>query len=366
MPKSVVIVGAGPAGLAAGACLGQRGVRATILEASDAPGTTWRKLYDRLHLHTVKPLSQLPGLPMPASYPRYPSRQQVADYLSAYAKHFHLDIQCNTPVTKATPTPEGWQITTPQGQRQAEVLISATGIFSNPFLASYPGMSEFGGKMLPAWQYHNPTPFAGQRVLVMGAGNSGAEIAVDLAEHAVATTIAIRAGVNVVPRDLLGVPIQRWAFLIAAMPPSVNRVIAPIMLRRSAARQAKAGVPKAAGGLFEKPGIPVIGLDLLQLSQAGKISVAGAIERFTTTGVRFADGHEAAFDTVIIATGYRPALSYLADTLPLDANGRPNVDGVRSLDVPNLYFVGMNYNIRGTLYNIAHEAPQVATLITQA
>ena len=364
MPPSVIIVGAGPAGLAAGACVRQRGVRATIIEASDAPGTTWRNLYDRLHLHTVKQFSGLPGLPMPRSFPRYPTRLQVVDYLSAYAKHFDLNIHYNSPVTQASRVADGWQITTPQGEQRADVLISATGIFSNPFLATYPGMSDFGGRTLPASAYHNPASFAGQRVLVIGAGNSGAEIAVDLAEQGVATTIAIRVGVHVVPRDLLGVPIQRWAHLIAVMPHALTQLITPVMLRRSATRQAKAGVPKAAGSLLDKPGVPVIGLDLLQHTQAGDIVVAGAIERFTPTGVLFTDGHEAAFDAVILATGYRPALGYLADAVPLDANGRPNLDGVRSLDAPHLYFVGMNYNIRGTLFTIAHEAPLVARMIT--
>jgi cation diffusion facilitator CzcD-associated flavoprotein CzcO len=363
----VIIVGAGPAGLAAGACLRRRGITPLIFEAGDAPGTSWRRLYERLHLHTVKALSGLPGLPMPRQFPRYPSRAQVVEYLATYASHFDLKIETNCPVTAATPEGESWRVTTPKGDYHASVLISATGIFSQPVAVSYPGMNEFKGQLLHASAYYNAVPFAGQRVLVVGAGNSGAEIAVDLAEHGAATTIAIRAGANVVPRELLGVPIQRWGFLIAAMPRSLTNLLAPVLLRRSVRRQARAGVPRPALGVLEKPGIPIIGLELLQYAQQGKISIAGAIERFTEAGVCFTDGQERAFDAIILATGYRPALAYLNGVAKLDEQGRPLLEeGVRAAGVPNLYFVGMNYNIRGTLYNIAREAPLVADLIAQS
>jgi len=116
-------------------------------------------------------------------------------------------------------------------------------------------------------------------------------------------------------------------------------------------------------GILEKPGVPVIGLELLQQARAGAIAIRPAVERFTGQGVRFVDGREEPFDAVLIATGYRPALGYLSDVLPLDDAGFPRMDGVRSLDLPNLYFVGMYNNIRGTLFNIAHEAPQVAEML---
>lgn len=360
---TVIIVGAGAAGLATGACLRQRGIHATILEAGDGPGMTWRRLYDRLHLHTVKGLSGLPGMPMPRSYPRYPSRQHVIEYLTAYAKHFDLDIHYKCPVTRAVPSGTGWDVTTPEGTQHADVLVVASGIFSQPTVADYPGKDDFGGRIMAAADYKNPEPFKGQRVLVIGAGNTGAEITVDLAEHGAQPTIAIRAGAHVVPRDLLGMSIQRWAHLMVSMPPAMVRRLTPILMRRSTQRQARAGVPKPPGALLDKPGVPIIGLELLHLAQIGKVAVAGAIERFTPTGVHFADGHEAPFDTIIIATGYRPALDYLGDAITRDARGFPATDGVRAAGAKNLYFVGMHYDIRGTLFNIAHEAPVVAAAI---
>ena len=361
----VIIVGAGPAGLAMGACLRQRGIKAMILEAGDAPGYTWRRLYERLHLHTVKALSGLPGLPMPRQFPRYPSRAQVVEYLAAYTKHFDLTIQTNCPVTRAAPEADGWRVTTAQGDYHTRVLVSATGIFSHPAPITYPGMDDFKGHALLASTYWDATPFAGQRVLVVGAGNTGAEIAVDLAEHGVQTTIAIRAGANVVPRELLGVPIQRWGFVMAALPRSITGKVAPVLLRRSARRQMRAGLPRPTQGVLDRKGIPIIGLELLHHTQQGKIAVAGAIERFTQTGVYFANGQEQPFESVILATGYRPALDYLEGALALDEEGFPRMDGLRAADAPDLYFIGMIYNIRGTLYNIAREAPIIAGQIAQ-
>jgi cation diffusion facilitator CzcD-associated flavoprotein CzcO len=356
----VLVVGAGPAGLATAACLKRRGIEAVILEAGETPGATWRSLYDRLHLHTIKRLSGLPGYPMPRHMPRYPSRDQFAGYLAAYAARFKLRIETNTPATSARYADGQWTVTTPHGEWQAPVLVSAAGVFGNPDPVNYPGQGAFGGRVINASVYRNPEPFAGQRVLVVGSGNTGAEIAVDLAEHGVDTSVAIRAGANVVPRDLLGVPIQVWAHVIARLPRGITRTLAPALLARAVRRQAAAGVPRPATSVLDSSRVPVIGLALLRLAKSGRITIKGAIERLTSNGVRFADGHEAIYDTVIFATGYRPALGYLADAIQLDPTGRPRVDGLRSLDAPDLYFVGLNYDFRGTLYNIGREAPEAA------
>lgn len=364
VPEPVLIVGAGPAGLATAACLKQRKIPHRIFEAGDMPAASWRRLYDRLHLHTVRALSGLPGYPMPRRFPRYLAREQVVEYLDAYARHFGLVIETGMPVKRAAPEGDGWRVETPAGVQTGRALVSATGIFSNPMRARYPGEDVFQGQIAHSASYRNASPFAGQRVLVIGVGNSGAEIAVDLAEHGAHPTISIRAGANVVPRELAAIPIQRWAHLITHLPPSVTqRVLAPVMLRQAVRRQTEAGVPRPTGGILDKPGVPVIGLDLLRQARAGAIDIRPAVERFTEHGARFVDGREEPFDSVLIATGFRPALDYLSAVLPLDAAGLPRMDGVRSLDLPNLYFVGMYNNIRGTLFNIAHEAPQVAAML---
>jgi cation diffusion facilitator CzcD-associated flavoprotein CzcO len=346
-------------------CLKQRSISPLILEAGDAVGYTWLRLYERLHLHTVKRLSGLPGFPMPRAFPRYPSRSQVAEYLAAYADHFGLAIETNCTATHVVPEEGGWRVTTTKGEYHAQALVSAAGMFSQPLTPTYRDMELFKGRVLHAAAYQNAAPYAGERVLVIGAGNTGAEIAIDLAEHGLTPTISIRAGANVVPLNLLGVPIQWWAHLIAVLPRSVTGLIAPVLLRRSAQRQARAGVPRPTQGVLDGAGIPIIGLDLLQHTRQGAIRVAGAIEHFTPAGVCFANGQMADFDSIILATGYRPALRYLADVITLDDAGRPLMDGLRAAGVPHLYFVGMNYNIRGTLFNISREAPIAADLIAK-
>ncbi|HKD76855.1 MAG TPA: NAD(P)/FAD-dependent oxidoreductase [Ktedonobacterales bacterium] len=361
--STVVIVGAGPAGLAAGACLQQRGINATIFEAGDAPGTTWRSLYDRLHLHTIKSLSGLPLWPMPRHYPRYPSRQQFADYLTRYADHFHLDIMTRCKVERATHDEKGWLLTTHQGEQRADVIVSATGIFAHPMPPEYPDAAVYQGRSLLASDYHNAAPFSGQHVLVVGAGNTGAEIAIDLAEAGVAVTSSIRAGTNIVPRDLLGVPIQVWGQIMARVPRRLTDMLTPVLLRRSVQRQARAGVPRPALGVLDSPGIPIIGLDYPRLAQRGSIVIAGPIERFTPTGVRFANGSDASFDAVIFATGYRLATDYIDLPLPLDQRGHLEAEAVKRAEASGLYFIGTNYDIRGTLFNIRHEAPQLAAAI---
>jgi indole-3-pyruvate monooxygenase len=359
----VVIVGAGPAGLAIGACLQRAGIEAPIFEAGAVPGATWASLYDRLHLHTIKPLSGLPFWSMPGNYPLYPSRQQVADYLARYAERFNLDITTHCPVERATRDGDSWLLATPQGERRADVLVSATGIFANPTLPDYPGRESYQGRFLLARDYRNAEPFSGQHVLVIGAGNTGAEIATDLAEAGVAVTCSIRAGANIVPRDLLGVPIQIWAHVIARTPRRVTDRLTPALLSRSVQCQARAGVPRPALGPLDRPGIPIIGLDFSNLAEQGRIAIAGAVERFTPAGVQFASGDEAAFDAVICATGYRPAIGYIDMDLPLDARGRIEANAAKEAEAAGLYFIGMNYDIRGTLFNIKHEAPHIAAAI---
>jgi indole-3-pyruvate monooxygenase len=359
----VIIVGAGAAGLATAACLKQVGVASVILEASDDLAATWRSLYDRLHLHTIKQLSGLPGYPMPASAPRYLSRDEMVAYLRDYAQHFDLRIETGCRVSRAVRRAGEWVAQTPHGERIAHTLVSATGVFANPDEVRFPGQETYAGRIEHGSAYINPSSYAGKQVLIVGSGNTGAEIAIDLAEQGIDTSVSIRAGANVVPRELLGLPIQRWAHVIAALPAPVTRPIAAMMLRNSARRQQKAGVPRPTESIIGRPGVPVIGLDFLRLAKSGAIKIRPGIQSFKPDTVVFADGREAFYDIVIFATGYRPALAYLNGLLSLDDAGKPARDGVRSTDQPNLYFVGMQYDIRGTLFNIANEAPLAARQI---
>jgi indole-3-pyruvate monooxygenase len=362
----VVIVGAGAAGLATAAGLMRRGISFELLEAGERAGNAWASSYDALRLHTVRRYSGLPYYSMPRSYPRYPTRDQVVSYLEAYARHFGIEPRSGRRVVRAVPAAAGWDVVTADATYHCRILVAASGIQANPVVPDIPGRAAFPGTVIHSREYRNAARFVGQRVLVVGAGNSGAEIAVDLLGAAREVTVAVRVGVNAVPLSLLGVPIQYWALLVLRLPPSVVAPLTRILLRRAEGRLRAAGIPKSPEPVLQSHGIPIIGLRLLDATRAGRIKVAGAVERFEPTGVRFADGTVRECDAVILATGFRPALDYLDGLISFDARGFPRRDRVRSLDQPNLYLMGFNYGIAGTLNNIRTEAPVAVAQIAAA
>ncbi|HYL72520.1 MAG TPA: NAD(P)/FAD-dependent oxidoreductase, partial [Candidatus Dormibacteraeota bacterium] len=193
-----IVVGAGPAGLAVAASLARHGISCLLLEQGTAVGTTWRGHYDRLHLHTDKARSSLPFLPFPRSCPRYPSRQQVIDYLEDYARGFGLQPRFGEKVRAARRTEGRWQVHTEDASYSGPELVIATGHNRERYLPELPGMDDFRGKLLHSADYRNGAPYVKQKVLVVGLGNSGGEIAIDLCEHGAHVSLAVRGPVNVV------------------------------------------------------------------------------------------------------------------------------------------------------------------------
>ncbi len=202
-----LVIGASAAGLAAAACLKEAGVAFEVLEREDAVATAWRHHYDRLHLHTPKSVSSLPGLPMPRHWPRYPSRDQVVQYLEHYAGHHGITPHFGTDVTSLVREDGGWTATTSNGTWRASNVVLATGATRKPVRPTWPGMDEYAGDLLHSSEYRNGEPWRGGRVLVVGFGNSACEQAIDLVEHGVEAHLSVRSAVNVLPRDLLGVPV---------------------------------------------------------------------------------------------------------------------------------------------------------------
>lgn len=185
--RPVYVIGGGPGGLAAAAALRARGVRTVVLEKSENVGASWRRHYDRLHLHTTRRRSALPGLAMPRRFGRWVSRDDVVRYLEKYVEHHELEVVTGVEVSRIDRTADGtgWQLTATGGRvLTGRAVVVATGYNHTPRTPDWPGRDTFTGELTHASEYRNPAPYAGKDVLVVGIGNTGAEIAVDLVEGA--------------------------------------------------------------------------------------------------------------------------------------------------------------------------------------
>jgi cation diffusion facilitator CzcD-associated flavoprotein CzcO len=363
--QGAIVVGAGPAGLATSRELLRRRVEHVVLERGRI-GESWRRCYHSLRLHTGRHLSHLPGLPFPPGTPLFPTRDQLVAYLESYARTFRLPIREHSPVSAARHDGDHWQIRLGSGEElAARALVISTGIMANPYLPDLPERARFNGQVLHSIEYHAPEPYLGRRVLVVGIGNSGGEIASELAGAGVDVTVAVRSGANVVPLTLLGLPIQYHSWALQPLPRSVRVAIAATVRRLSDARRGRPPFPRPAHSPVDA--IPLIGFHLVDAIRSGRVALAGQPERFTATGVRFAGGSEQAFDAVIFATGFRPALGLLGAAVRTDGKGFAlRADRIRSADLPGLVFVGHNYDSVGGLRNICRDAPRAAEAVRLA
>lgn len=368
MPDPVIVIGAGAAGLATARELAKRRVRHRVLERGAAPGQTWADLYDSLRLHTGRHLSALPGLRMPRGTPLFPSRTDFHGYLRTYASVHGIDVETGRAVDSVRRVDDQWVVESAGEHIGASAVVVATGIVANPLIPEFANRDTFeaaGGRVLHSVGYRRPDPFGGRRVLVVGVGNSGGEIASELARSGVDVTVAVRSGAHVVPLTIAGLPIQYLATVVRKLPRSVQEKVAATVRRASARRRGPPVLPVPPHSPLDA--IPLIGFHLVDEIRAGRISVRPGIDAFTRTGVRFSDGVEEDFDDVILATGFRPALATFGDALRRDARGFAlRTDRVRSSDFPDVVFVGHNYDSRGGLLNIATDAPLAADHIARA
>jgi indole-3-pyruvate monooxygenase len=369
MPEEVIIVGAGPAGLAVAGCLKQRGIAALVLDAAGQVGSAWRTHYERLHLHTHKGGSALPGLPFPSDYPRYASRQQVVDYLESYARHFGIEPSFGEGATRIARNGAGWVVTTPKREIASRHVVIATGYTRVPLRPTWPGLDGFRGEVLHSSSYKNGSAWKGKRVLVVGLGNSGGEIAIDLHEHGAYPTIAVRSAVNVIPRELLGLPILLWGAMLRRISTKISDRMAAPLLALSIGDITKLGLRKKPYGAMEQikrdGRIPLIDVGTLALVRQGHVKVAPGIQRFTETSAVFEDGSAQPFDALVLATGYRPGLE---DFLPsarelCDEHGIPRSVGEVS---PGLHLCGFHLSTRGMLKEVGIEARKTARDIARA
>jgi pyruvate/2-oxoglutarate dehydrogenase complex dihydrolipoamide dehydrogenase (E3) component len=365
-----LIVGAGPAGLAVGQALREHGVSFEIVEREHRLAPAWHRHYERLHLHTAKHFSSLPGMRFPDAVPRYPSRAAVIDYLTAYAQRFALRPRLGVTVLRVAPAANGgWLAQTDHGEFAARNVVLATGLNAVPMQPHWPGMESYRGELLHSSAYVNGARWAGQSVLVVGAGNSGAEIALDLAEHGARAELSVRSKLHITLRDTLGLPTPVPTLLLTKLPLPLADAIAKTALRFSVGDLSRWGIEAPAygpiRGIVERGRIPVIDVGTLARIKQGDIVVRRDIERFDADGVTFVDGTRVAYAAIVLATGYRPGLERLLDDAEelVDERGRARHDGVTPR--PGLYLVGYATPPTGLLREIGFIARRVAEHIAR-
>lgn len=356
-----VIVGAGPAGLSVATCLARAGRRFELVERAGTVGSAWRSHYERLHLHTDKGHSGLPFQPFPRGAAKYPSRAEVVAYLEAYAAS--LSPHLGETVTAARRT-EHWEVTSSRTSYRAENLVVATGYTQVPAIPTIEGRDSFRGEVLHSCAYRNGSTYRDKRVLVVGFGNSGGEIAIDLVEHGAMPDLAVRSPVNVIKRDTAGLPVLALAGLLAWMPPKLADALSWPLVRLTVGNITKLGLRKLPYGAMQQVmrtrRIPLIDIGTLALIRAGKIKVRTGIARMDGDDVMFDDGSREHYDVVVLATGYRPGVAQFLDAPgTLDADGSPTTSG-KPTSLPGLYYCGFYVSPYGMLKAISGEARAIS------
>jgi indole-3-pyruvate monooxygenase len=366
--EDILVIGAGPAGLATAACLRREGLAHVVLEREGRIAGAWHRHYDRLRLHTTKTHSALPMTPWPKAAPRYPAREQVVQYLQAYATEHEVAPRLGVTVHAVQRKGGRFTVDTSVGAMTPRIVVMATGYNGVPKLPSIPGLGRFHGSAIHAGAYKNAAPYRGKRTLVVGCGNSGAEIALDLAEQGVDVAMVVRGPVHVVPRDMLGRPTQHTNILLSHLPLGMRDAIARGTMALVVGDLSRWGIVRPVTGpnrMIEESGrIPILDVGTIAMVKQGKIRVLPAVQEILPDGVRFADGAQYSFEDIIFATGYTPGLNKVIEGFEVigDARGRPDRFGEET-GIPGLYCVGFKNPPTGALREIALEAPRVARAI---
>jgi len=366
--RDIVVVGAGSAGLATAALLRRGDFDPLVLEAGPEPGAAWRQRYDRLHLHTPRLLSGLPGRRIPRRYGRWVARDDLLAYLREYAGAERLEVRTNVAVERIDRAGESWRLETSAGPVEAGTAIVATGYNGAPFVPDWPGRDGFTGELVHSSQYRNPRPYRGRDVLVVGAGNSGAEIATDVAEGGAARSrLSVRTPPQIVRRATAGIPAQLIGMAIRHLPPDWVDPISKTQRKLSIPDLAAQGLPRPEHGIrtaFIGTGTtPILDVGIVSAVRHGRVEVVAAVEGFDGGDILLADGARIAPDAVIAATGFRAGLDGLVGHLDvLGQRGLPlKTDGEPVL--PGLWFVGFVPTLGGQLREGSIAACKVAAAV---
>lgn len=337
----VLVIGAGQAGLAVTRALQAQGLDVEAIDERTQVGGAWPDYYDSLTLFSPRRYSALPGLAFPGDPDGYPGRDEVVGYLQAYAARFAIPVTLGARVEQARRDGDAWRVAGAGApERRARALVAATGGFGSPHTPDLPGAEAFRGQRLHAAAYRRPQDHAGLRVVVVGAANSAVQIAVELAQVA-DVTLATRNAVRYAPQRLLGRDVHFWFRLL--------------------------GVDNSR--TLSDQGTPVLDTGRYRAAiRAGRPARRAMFQRFTETGVVWADGAAEDVDVVIFATGYRPHLPYLDPTGLFDGQGRIAQANGLATGQPGLFFMGqpgLRRFASATLRGVGEDAAVVAASVAR-
>jgi hypothetical protein len=327
--------------------------------------TPWRNHYDRLHLHTNKSLSNLPYKKFGNTIPLYPSRQQVVDYLDNYQKEFNINPVFNTEAKLIRKEGDYWITETNNGTFKSRYVIVTTGPFGKPKAINFNGMETFTGKILHSYGYKTGRDFKGQNVLVVGFGNSACEIAVDLYEQGAVPGMSVRSPVNVIPRDIMGIPILQLSLPMSLLPPGVADKINAPLIRWLIGEITKLGLKKLPYGPFEQiqrdGSVPVLDIGTIKHIREGHIKIYDNIDYILHKTIHFVDGKKEDFDAIIAGIGY---YRDYAEIIEVDKKRfddlKVSVSKQKYFGKDGLYFCGFRVAPTGQIREIALDAQKIA------
>ncbi|HEX6388251.1 MAG TPA: NAD(P)/FAD-dependent oxidoreductase [Solirubrobacteraceae bacterium] len=343
----VAVVGAGPAGISTAVALKDAGVRPLLIERSDAVAASWRCRYDRLRLNTGRQFSHLPNRKYPKGTPTFPSRDQVVEHLERHAHEDGIDVRLASPVERIERDNGGWAVQTPEETIATRQVVVATGYEHAPNLPDLPGRDAFPGELIHSSDYRNPAPYKGKRVLVVGPGCSGMEIAHDLATGGAAKVwlavrtpphIIARQGPGGLPGDVIATPLYHAPLRFADTMARIGR-------KKEFGDLTEYGLPMPEEGMMTRSkrlGVApaILDKEVIDTIKARQIEIVGCMTAFDGSQAVLADDTRLDPDAVICATGYQRGLEALVGHLGvLDERGRPTTLGPAPA-LPGLRFVG--------------------------
>jgi putative flavoprotein involved in K+ transport len=368
-----IVAGAGPAGLATAALLSKRGFEVLVLERADAVGARWRTRYEGLRLNTARLFSSLPGHRIPRRYGRYTAREDYVAYLEDYARRQRLPIRFGTSLERVDRgEDERWRLETSAGSLSARYVVVATGYDAVPKLPELPGREAYAGELIHAADYRGPGPYGDRDVLIVGAGNTGVDIAGHLVAAGARVSLAMRTPPNLFPRDWLGLPLQASAIVLDRLPARLGDGAGFLAQRLIFGDLTSYGIPRAPEGFQTKFRRSLVGAAVddgfVAALKSGRTRVVAQVDRFEETEVLLVDGTRLQPDAVICATGYQRGLESIVghlgvlrpDGIPVHHHAAPEHPAA-----PRLYFAGFWGSNAGQIRLMPIHARRIARAATR-